>query len=397
MSEQKKADTPATAGADTDNSVDNLPRLKEVRKEIDATDIELLELLNRRASLSLEVGKLKRGKQDVVFKPFREKEVLDNLRSNNEGPIPLEHLRFIYREIFSSSRALQRPQRVAYLGPEGTFSYFAGVQFLGRSVDYTPQKDLNAVFRAVANKECELGVIPLENSLHGSVGQSLDLFMEHDLYIEAELFCRISHSLLTREKLLADIHTVYSHPQPLGQCSHWLRATLPNARIIPTESTAAAARRVQEEEGAAAIGHGSLADLLKLNILAEHIEDMQDNWTRFVIIGSKPSDGEGQDKTSLLFTVPDKPGALAKVLNIMAREGLNMKKLESRPMRGEKWRYVFFVDIESDLSTEEYEQLITELHAECQSLRILGSYPAGQYMDFTKGSDITTATDEQNK
>ena len=397
MSEQKKADTPENTGADTDTSVDNLPRLKEVRSEIDATDIELLDLLNRRASLSLEVGKLKRGKQDVVFKPFREKEVLDNLRSNNDGPIPIEHLRFIYREIFSSSRALQRPQRVAYLGPEGTFSYFAGIEFLGRSVDYTPQKDLNAVFRAVANNECELGVIPLENSLYGSVGQSLDLFMEHDLYIEAELFCRISHSLLTREKLLADIHTVYSHPQPLGQCSHWLRSTLPNARIIPTESTAAAARRVQEEEGAAAIGHGSLADLLKLNIFAEHIEDMQDNWTRFVIIGSKPSDGEGQDKTSLLFTVPDKPGALAKVLNIMAREGLNMKKLESRPMRGEKWRYVFFVDIESDLSTEEYEQLIAELHAECQSLRILGSYPAGQYMDFTKASDIATATDEQKK
>ena len=385
MSDPKKTD---------ENSVDNLPRLKEVRSEIDATDLQLLELLNHRASLSLEVGKLKRGKQDVVFKPFREKEVLDNLNTNNEGPIPLEHLRFIYREIFSSSRALQRPQRVAYLGPEGTFSYFAGVEFLGRAVDYTPQKDLHAVFRAVANKECELGVIPLENSLHGSVGQSLDLFMEHDLYIEAELFCRISHSLLTREKLLADIHTVYSHPQPLGQCSHWLRATLPNARIIPTESTAAAARRVQQEEGTAAIGHGSLADLLKLNILAEHIEDMQDNWTRFVIIGSKPSDGEGQDKTSMLFTVADKPGALANVLNIMAREGLNMKKLESRPMRGEKWRYVFFVDIETDLSKDEYEQVVRELHAECQSLRILGSYPAGQNIDFTKGSDIPAVEEE---
>jgi len=396
MSDQHPTDNTMPKSIDEENSVDNLPRLREVREEIDSTDIEILNLLNRRASLSLEVGKLKRGKQDVIFKPFREKQVLDNLRENNNGPIPIDHLRFIYREIFSSSRALQRPQRAAYLGPEGTFSYFAGVEFLGRSVDFTPQKDLTEVFRAVANKECELGVIPLENTLHGSVGQSLDLFMEHDLHIQAEVFCRISHSLLTREKLLADIHTVYSHPQPLGQCSNWLRATLPNARIIPTESTAAAARRVQDEEGTAAIGHGSLADLLKLNILADNIEDMPDNWTRFVIISSKPGDAEGQDKTSLLFTVPDKPGALAKVLDIMAREGLNMKKLESRPMRGEKWRYVFFVDIESDLSREEYEQLINELHAECQSLRILGSYPTGQYMDFTKGDETTTTTEETN-
>ena len=380
-----------------EQTVDNLPRLKEVRNEIDSTDLQLLELLNRRASLSLEVGKLKRGKQDVVFKPFREKEVLDNLRNNNEGPIPIEHLRSIYREIFSSSRALQRPQRVAYLGPEGTFSFFAGIEFLGRTVDYTPQKDLDAVFRAVSNKECELGVIPLENSLYGSVGQSFDLFMEHDLYIEAELFCRISHSLLTCENLLADIHTVYSHPQPLGQCSHWLRATLPNAKIIPTESTAAAARRVQVEPGTAAIGHGSLANLLKLNILAKNIEDMQDNWTRFVIVGAKPSDGEGRDKTSMLFTVPDKPGALAKILNIMAREGLNMKKLESRPMRGEKWRYVFFVDIETNISTDEYKQLISELRTECQSLRILGSYPAGQYIDFTGGSDIAGIEEEPKR
>lgn len=370
------------------DKTDENPRMSEVRHEIDATDQEILKLLNHRASLSLEVGHLKRGKQDVIFKPFREKEVLENLRRGNKGPIPFEHVQSIYREVFSSSRALQRPQRVAYLGPEGTFSYFAGVEFLGKAVDYLPQKNLHEVFRAVHTRECELGVIPLENSLEGTVGQSLDLFMDFELYIQAELYCRISHSLLTREQSLADITTVYSHPQPLGQCGSWLRANLPNAQIVPTESTAAAARRVRDEKGAAAIGHGKLADLLDLNVLARGIENMPDNWTRFVIIGPQASDGEGRDKTSMLFTVPDKPGSLVGVLQVMAVEGLNMKKLESRPMRGEKWRYVFFVDVESDLSGAEYNALLKEVRGQCQSLRILGSYPTGPYIDVSaQGND----------
>ncbi len=369
------------------DSVDDNPRIHEVRSEIDATDQEILKLLNHRASLSLEVGQLKRGTQDVIFKPFREKEVMENLRRGNEGPIPFEHLQSIYREVFSSSRALQRPQRVAYLGPEGTFSYFAGVEFLGKAVEYLPQKNLHEVFRAVHSRECELGVIPLENSLEGTVGQSLDLFMDYELYIQAELYCRISHSLLTRERSLAAIRTVYSHPQPLGQCGSWLRANLPNATIVPTESTAAAARRVREEEGAAAIGHGKLADLLDLKVLARGIENMPDNWTRFVIVGPSPSDGEGRDKTSLLFSIPDKSGSLVDVLQVMAVEGLNMKKLESRPMRGEKWRYVFFVDVESDLSGEKYDALIKDVRSHCQSLRILGSYPTGPYIDVSSRVD----------
>ncbi len=374
-----------------DATQEDSPRILEVRNEIDATDQDILKLLNRRAALSLEVGQLKRGTRDVIFKPFREMEVLEHLRQGNEGPLPFEHLQSIYREVFSSSRALQRPQRAAYLGPEGTFSYFAGVEYLGKAVDYLPQRNLYEVFRAVNSRECELGVIPLENSLEGSVGQSLDLFLDFPLYIQAELFCRISHSLLTRERSLADITTVYSHPQPLGQCGGWLRANLPNARIEPTESTAAAARRVRDEQGAAAIGHSQLADLLDLTILARGIENMPDNWTRFVIVGPKPAANEARDKTSMLFSVPDQPGALVNVLNVLSVEGLNMKKLESRPMRGEKWRYVFFVDVESDLSGDEYAALLRELRGQCQSLRILGSYPAGNYIDVSAGADTRDA------
>ncbi len=361
-------------------------RLAQVRDEIDAVDRDLLQLLNRRAGLSLEVGQIKAGAKDLIFKPFREKEVIQSLLSTSAGPLPEEHLRAIYREIFSSSRSLQRPQKVGYLGPEGTFSYFAGVEFLGRSVEYTPMHDLHAVFRAVHSREIELGVIPLENSLQGTVGEGLDHFLKYEVFIQSEIFYRISHSLLSHAGSLAEVRSVYSHPQPLAQCGAWLRTNLPRARIIPTESTAAAARRVAEnnEEGAAAIGHRGLATLLGLNILALGIEDLPDNWTRFVVIGPTPAipaEQGAKDKTSMLFTLPDKPGSLVQVLELLARAGINMKKLESRPMRGEKWQYVFFVDVECDLEQERYDAVLEEMRMSCQTLRILGSYPAGPQLD----------------
>ncbi|MGE4299161.1 MAG: prephenate dehydratase [Desulfovibrionaceae bacterium] len=362
----------------------------DIRDAIDATDQEIIGLLNRRASLSLEVGRLKAGARDVIFKPFREKEVMQKLLARSTGDLPPEHLRAIYREIFSSSRALQRPQKVAYLGPEGTFSYFAGVEFLGHTVDFVPTQDIHGVFQAVVNREVELGVIPLENSLQGTVGQSLDLFLRFDAYIQSEIFCRISHCLLGKVTSLSEVKTVYSHPQPLAQCGGWLRTHLPSAAIVPTESTAAAARRVAEEAEAGggrttsvAIGHRSLAAMMGLGVLARGIEDLPDNWTRFVIIGPTPADQKARDKTSILFSVPDKPGSLANILAVFASADINMKKLESRPMLGEKWKYVFFVDVECDLGQEQYKRALDELANNCHSLRILGSYPAGPYLDVS--------------
>lgn len=376
---------PDTPPADNES----MERMAGLRESIDGLDKELLELLNKRAALSLEVGRIKAGSRDLVFKPFREKEVLANLAAANPGPLPETHLRSIYREIFSSSRALQRPQRVSYLGPEGTFSYFAGVQFLGRAVDFLPEPDIPAVFKAVASGRAELGIIPLENSLQGTVGQSLDHFLQQKVYIQSEIFCRISHSLLGRSGPLSSVRTVYSHPQPLAQCSGWLRSMLPHANVVPMESTAAAATRVAEtnEEGAAAIGHAGLASMLGLDVLASGIEDLGDNWTRFVLIAGSPSDASlskaARDKTSMLFTVPDKPGSLVNVLTTIARNGINMKKLESRPMRGETWKYVFFVDVECDLEQDEYAETLHDLEHACHSLRILGSYPSGPYLDVS--------------
>ena len=382
------------SGSPTPTAGASAGRLAEIRARIEEVDSRLLPLLNERAALSLEVGQIKAHDPGIIFKPLREREVLDNLARQNTGPLPDTHLRAIWSEILSSSRALQRPQHVAYLGPEGTFSYFAGVEYLGHSAIFHPCNDLAQVFEEVAGGQCELGVVPLENSLQGTVGVSFDLFLSHDVHIQAELFSRISHCLLSNAGSLAEVRTVYSHPQPLAQCGGWLRAHLPNAALVPVESTAAAARRAQGEAGAAAIGNGRLADLAGLAILARRIEDQAGNWTRFVIIGPQAARAQlggamrspvpghtGADKTSLLFTLPDKSGTLSAVLDLLARHQINMRKLESRPLRGQCWKYVFFADVESDLEAPQYAELLQKLHETCTSFRILGCYPTGPQLD----------------
>lgn len=373
-------------------------RLAQIRTEIDGVDHKLLELFNQRAGLSLEVGRIKANASGSVFKPLREHEVLESLVAQNVGPLPADHLRAIWREIFSSSRALQRPQRVAYLGPEGTFSYFAGVEYFGHAAIFQPCKDIPAIFDNVCNHQCELGVVPLENSLQGTVGVSFDLFLNNHACIQAELFSRISHCLLGDADSLASVRTVYSHAQGLAQCGNWLATHLPHVSLIPVESTAAAAQRALGCADAAAIGNCRLADMLGIGIMARRIEDASDNWTRFVIIapedrkdrptpvpgpvpGLEPGKGNAPDKTSILFTTADKAGALSSVLQLLAGRGINMRKLESRPMRGQRWKYVFFADVESNLDDPVYSDLLETLRETCSTFRILGTYPSGPQLD----------------
>lgn len=368
-------------------------RLREIRGEIDDVDRNLLRLFNQRAALSREVGEIKRNNDAIIFKPLRERDLLDKLAAANPGPLPEEHLRSIWREILSSSRALQRQQNVAYLGPEGTFSYFAGLEYLGRSAKFHPCKDIPQIFEEVVNGHCELGVVPFENSLNGTVGISFDLFLRHNVKIEAELYSRVSHALLSSVSNLAAIEKVYSHPQPLAQCGIWLRTHLPNAVLIPVESTAAAAQRASREPGAAAVGNMQLGPMYGLENLARAIEDERGNWTRFVIITPEkgnyvqprhtPGGHRGADKTSLLFTLPDKPGSLAVVLELLGQSRVNMRKLESRPLRGQPWRYVFFADVESNLNAPEHAGLLEKLGQSCTSFRILGCYPMGPQLDRT--------------
>jgi chorismate mutase/prephenate dehydratase len=358
--------------------------LVRLREEISRVDDDLVALLNRRSALSREIGRLKSDSRDTVFQPFREKEVLQKILDRNTGPMPEEHLRAVYREILSSSRSLQRRQSVVYLGPEGTFSYFAGLHYLGRSAEYLPTGVLEDVFRNVRQGDADLGIIPLENSLQGTVGQSLDLFLRYEVFIQAEIFCKITHSLLAACQSLSEVRVVHSHPQALQQCTSWLSAQLPQAEVVPAESTAAAAERVNGRDSEAAIAHPALAERFDLNVLQTGIEDLPENWTRFLIIGPKMPPPGNRDKTSLLFTLTDKPGSLAGMLNRLAEEGVNMKKLESRPMRGERWQYVFFSDVECDLTLDRYDRLLRSLRDNCHNLRILGSYPNGPYLDLVR-------------
>lgn len=380
--------------------------LAATRKEIDAIDEELVLLLNRRARISKRVGRIKkhlREEGDVaeigetgetgetadtpdlpaspVLRPAREKALLERLGHMNPGPLPEGHLRAIYREILSSSRALQRPQTVAYLGPEGTFSYFAGLEYLGRSVSMQPARTITAVFDRVATGEVDMGVVPLENSLQGTVGTTLDCLLSHPVHIQAEVYYRVSHCLLSRATQLAGVRKVVSHVKALEQCSAWLAATLPTATLTPVESTAAAARMAAEDDTVAAVGHKRLADIHGLDITAARIEDAPDNWTRFLVIAPVAVEDEANEKTSVVFTTPDKPGALGSILDVLARHSVNVSKLESRPLAGEKWKYCFFADLDVDLSHRRYAPMLKELAAHSLTLKNLGSYPEGPHLD----------------
>ena len=350
--------------------------LSALRGKIDAVDRELLALLNRRSALSLEVGRVK-GPGGAIYRPLREQAIVDALIRENPGPLPNAHIQSLWREIFASSRSLQRPLSIAYLGPEGTHSYFAAVTRLGQLMDYQPCDSFRDVFLSVQDGRCSLGVLPIENLLHGSVVQNFDLFMEFDVAIQGEFFSPIQHCLLSTAPGLSAIKTVYSHPQALAQCQLWLRQHLPSAIPVAVESTAAAARRCLDDPTAAAIGHSSLSNLLSLPILANHLEDEPDNQTRFLIIAPHAVENDAANRTSVLFTLPDRAGSLASILELFAGAGVNLRKLESRPLRAERWKYAFFADLEVNLCTPEHAAFLEQIRTACASFRILGCYAAG--------------------
>lgn len=382
------ADSEGIPGAeDGRNARGGKEELDMLRRDIDAVDDALLDLLRKRATLSRRVGENKRakGSSGPVYRPEREQAIIDRLIAGEDPRdptgLPAAHIKRIWREIFSSSRELQQPTRVAFLGPEGTFSHMAAQECLGHSFQPCPQENFHAVFRAVHDGRCDVGIIPLENTLHGTVGQNFDLFAGHAVHIIGEHYSRISHCLMSRETRRESIRRVCSHPQPLGQCAGWLRVHLAGVPLSSEDSTAAAAKRAREEAGTAAIGHPDLADQWGLHILASAIEDSPGNWTRFVLIapGGKPESGRDASgdgfKTSLLITLPHHPGSLARVLALLADGGINMSKLESRPMRDVPWQYVFFVDACGDLLRSEHAGVMAALKESCQSIRVLGVYP----------------------
>jgi chorismate mutase/prephenate dehydratase len=348
--------------------------LEEIRNSIDGIDDQILDLLNQRARLVIAVGTLKRGEKRDFYVPSREREIYERLASKNSGPFPSEALKSVFREIISASLALESPMKVAFLGPKATFTHLASLQQFGLSAELVPQKSIPAVFEDVEKGRAQYGVVPVENSTEGMVSHTLDMFIESDLKIIAEVLLEVSHDLLSRTGRMADIKKVYSHPQALAQCRKWLDDNLPNVPLVDVASTALAAQIVSEDYNAAAIASDSAAALYELKVVKKRIEDQVNNFTRFLVIGKNIAGKSGNDKTSLMFSVKDEPGILYRMLDPFARRGINLSKIESRPLKKKAWEYIFFLDLSGHLSDPEVAEAIDELRNCCQFVKILGSY-----------------------
>ncbi len=350
--------------------------LAPLRQRIDELDAQLVKLLNERAEVVVEVGKIKRsGRTDTpIYAPDRERAVLQKVRQHNAGPLPDTCIEAIWRELMSGSFALERPLRIGYLGPPGSFSHLAARKQFGASVEYDELTDFAAIFDEVARGHVDYGLIPIENSTHGGVTTSLDCFLDTEVKICAELLIAIHHNLLSRFPL-EKITKVYSHQQALAQCRRWLAAQLPNAAIVPAVSTSQAAATAAAEDGAAAIGSTLAGQIYDVPILFTNIEDNPNNTTRFFIIGQQSPKPTGDDKTSLMFTTEHRAGALTDVLNVFRDHGLNMSRLAERPSQRVNWEYYFFVDVIGHADEPGVCAAIEEARKHCLQLTILGSFP----------------------
>ncbi|MFH0731089.1 MAG: prephenate dehydratase [Pseudomonadota bacterium] len=365
-------DTPLKKGA---QDGPDKPELDAFRRQIDAIDEKILSLINERLRLAKGIGALKGVRKGQILDSARESEIVKRLFALNEGPISNEAIQIIFTEIFGTSREMQQPQSVSYLGPEATFTHLAARGFFGRSSAFIPQASIRDVFEAVEKDSCNFGVVPVENSIEGAVNHTLDLFYESELKICAEKYLTISHDLLSMAGSLKDIEVIYSHPQAFAQCRKWLRKYLPDALLKECGSTADAAKRASADIRAAAIAGNEAAQMYNLQVMASKIEDFARNITRFLLIGKKGARPTGKDKTSLLFVTAHAPGALYKVLTPIADNGLNMVKLESRPSRHENWSYCFFLDLEGHLDTPVVKETVDMMRGLCLFLKVLGSYP----------------------
>lgn len=354
--------------------------LEELRAKIDAIDKEILRLLNERAQHAEGIGRIKRDANAVCYVPEREKLIFEALKSANTGPLPDKAILSIFREIISATRALERPISVAYLGPADTFSHMAAMRIFGAMADYHPITTVTDIFTEVERKRADYGVVPVETSMGGGVSDTLDRFISSDLKIVNEVLLHISQNLLSNSPI-EEVAKVYSKSQPFVQCRLWLRSNLPNAELIETRSTAEAAQIASNEPGAAAIASDLAAETYGLRIVASSIEDAPHNFTRFFVIGRQMAKPTGHDKTSLLFAVKDKPGALYSLLQPLAQRGINLTRIESRPSQRQAWEYVFFVDLLGHAEEQEVEQAIDELTPNCSQLKILGSFPQGELQE----------------
>lgn len=353
----------------------NTPTIEQLRSKIDSIDDQILDLLNQRAVVVLDVGRLKSGSNMEFHVPGRERQIYERLLSSNPGPFPNDALRSIFREVISACLALESPMKVAFLGPKATFSHLATMQQFGLSAELVPMKSIPAVFEEVEKGKALYGVVPVENSTEGVISHTLDMFVDSSLKITAEILLEVHHDLLSRTGRMEDIKKVYSHVQPIAQCRRWLDANLPGIPLVDVASTAVAAQIASEDYSSAAIASELAASLYDLKEVRSRIEDQVNNITRFLVISRKGCDRSGNDKTSVLFSVKDEPGILFRMLEPFAKRGINLSKIESRPFKQKAWEYIFFLDLFGHDSEPEVASALEELRGCCQFLKILGSYP----------------------
>ena len=353
--------------------------LSQLRKEIDQIDEKILELLNKRARIARKIGELKKKNNLEVHIPERERQIFERLlklnRERFSESFPPEALLHIYREIISACLSLEKPLKIAYLGPKATFTHQASLEYFGFSAQYVSCPTIRDVFLEVESGRADYGVVPVENTIEGVVNYTLDMFLESDLKISGEVVIPINLHLLSNHESLPDIKRVYSHKLAIGQCRKWIEKNLPSATVVETDSTAKACEIALEEEGSGAIASEVASYTYHLNILARNIQESSDNFTRFLIVSKRSMKPTGKDKTSLIFAVRDEPGALYKVLEVFYKRGINLTKIESRPSRRKAWDYVFFVDMEGHREDPEVRETLNELKTRTQMVKILGSYP----------------------
>jgi chorismate mutase / prephenate dehydratase len=353
--------------------------LQELRERIDATDADLLALLNRRAQLAQEVGELKKREGSVVFRPEREAQVIDGLKRRNAGPLRTDSIAPIWREIMSACRALETPVRVAYLGPAGTFSELAALGYFGSSIVRVPCASIDEVFRTTSAGAADFGVVPVENSTEGVVARSLDLFLHTPLFVIGETSLFVRHNLLRRANTLDGISAVLAHPQALAQCHAWLSTHLPHAERRPVASNAEGARLASLDDTLAAIASERAGSEFGLHVVAPAIQDDANNRTRFAIVTHPERHpaprASGHDCTSLVVSVPNRPGAVHDMLVPLKTHGVSMSRFESRPARSGQWEYYFYIDLEGHPDEPRVEAALGELRAVCAFFKVLGTYP----------------------
>ena len=348
--------------------------LDEPRKRIDELDHQLVKLINERARVVVEIGKLKNKTDRPVYAPDREKEVFTRIVEANEGPLPDKCLVAIWRELMSGSFVLERPLRIGYLGPGGSFSHTAVMLKFGQSVEYEPLADITSIFDEVSKGHCDLGLAPVENTMGGGVIETLDALIDSDVKVCAEVLMAIHHNLLGN-CTLEEIEKIYSKPEVFAQCRNWLSATFKEAKTIAVASTAKAAQLAASEPRAAAIGSSVAAELYGLRIVCENIEDITNNITRFLVISREDAKPTGEDKTAILFSTAHKAGALADVLDVFKRYSINLTNIESRPSKKRQWEYYFFVDFLGHKTEKYIQEGMEESRKHCLQLSILGSFP----------------------